>query len=113
MWLLDHNVSVKVKDFLTWKKIEAKTASEMGWEELSNGNLVEQAIGKGFSCLLTRDQNFEHEAHKSLARSSDIAIVKLQIKQGTGQKYIKAFSFEWDKSPINPEKGEVIIWPFE
>jgi hypothetical protein len=38
-----------------------RTATEQGWEELTNGDLLKAANGLDFSALVTADQNIIHQ----------------------------------------------------
>jgi hypothetical protein len=46
---------------------EARTARQMGWLGLGNGELLRRAAGAGFDALLTADQNLEYQ--QNIARS--------------------------------------------
>ena len=37
------------------------TASEMGWSEMSNGDLLDHAEREGYQLLITTDQNMRHQ----------------------------------------------------
>jgi hypothetical protein len=58
--LLDRNVPVKVRGFLS--KHEVRTISEMNWSpRLKNGELLTAAEAAGFNVLLTCDQNIRYQ----------------------------------------------------
>ena len=38
-----------------------RTAGQMGWAGLENGDLIKQAAANGFDALITADQNIEHQ----------------------------------------------------
>ena len=43
------------------KRFEVRTAGQMGWAGLENGELIKQATAHGFDALITADQNIEHQ----------------------------------------------------
>ena len=53
---------------------EVKTAFELGWNELSNGDLIEAAEKAHFDAMITTDQNLRYQ--QNLERRS-IAIIVL------------------------------------
>jgi hypothetical protein len=57
--LLDHNVDRRLGRHLTGHEI--KTARQMGWEELTNGQLMAAARDAAFQALVTIDKNIRHE----------------------------------------------------
>jgi len=57
--LLDHNLPAGLKGLLVG--YEAKTAYEMGWSSLSNGQLLDAAEAAGFSVFMTGDKNIVHQ----------------------------------------------------
>ena len=57
--LLDHCVPRPFKCELA--EYEVSTAREMGWEALSNGDLLEQARRNGFEVFVTVDQNIRYQ----------------------------------------------------
>jgi hypothetical protein len=67
--LLDHNVPVGVRDFLT--RHEVSTVIEMHWPpQIENGELLKAADAGNFDVLLTSDQNIKHQqdlSHRKLA----------------------------------------------
>ncbi len=54
---------------------EIRTAREMGWHELENGDLLKQAETSGFDVLLTGDKNLSYQQNLS---SRTIALVVLE-----------------------------------
>ena len=52
--LLDHNVPRPLKDNLPGH--DADTAADRGWQELNNGELLDQAETDGYELFLTSDQ---------------------------------------------------------
>ncbi len=57
--ILDHNVPKRVRRFLVG--FEVKTAHEMTWAQLSNGELIHAAESGGFSVMITADKNLEYQ----------------------------------------------------
>ena len=57
--LLDNNVPAPLRHRLT--RHETHTAREMGWHELRNGDLLQQAESSGFEVLLTGDKNLSYQ----------------------------------------------------
>jgi len=61
--LIDHNLDWRLKNYLPGH--ELKTVFEMGWEDLLNGELLDQAIQAQFDVLLTGDSNTSAESERS------------------------------------------------
>jgi hypothetical protein len=57
--LFDHNVPKRFRQFLG--EYEVRTAREMGWAELENGDLLRQAESAGFDLMLTGDKNLGYQ----------------------------------------------------
>lgn len=72
--LLDHCVPRRVARLLTAH--EVRTADDMGWQRLRNGDLLRQAATQ-FDALLTMDRNLKHQ--QNLA-ALPIAVVVLVAK---------------------------------
>ena|SRR5689334_19202046 len=60
--LLDHCVDHRLANSLT--NHEVKTAHEMGWEQLKNGELLASAAVE-FDVVLTVDRNLQHQQNLS------------------------------------------------
>ena len=71
--LIDHNLDWRLKNYVPGH--EVKTVVEMGWSDLLNGELLDQAIQARFDVLLTGDSNIKHQQNLS---SRPIAIVILR-----------------------------------
>src|SRR5690242_11377366 len=54
--LLDENIPRGVRRILTGHDV--RTAPEMGWAGIANGQLLDEAEKAGFDALITSDQNF-------------------------------------------------------
>ncbi len=70
--LLDHNVPRPLRRALTGH--EVRTTAEMGWERLTNGELLDAAEAAGFGVFVTGDKNIRHQQDLSHRR---IALVVL------------------------------------
>ena len=70
--LLDQNIPFGVRSILAAHDV--RTAFQMGWARLSNGDLLDAAERDGFEALLTSDQNMVFQ--QNLAGRS-IAVVVL------------------------------------
>jgi hypothetical protein len=57
--LLDQNVPRGLREVLTGHEI--RTAYQMGWDTLKNGDLIAAAEGARFDVLVTADQNIQHQ----------------------------------------------------
>ena len=111
MWLLDANISHRVKAILTHVGIACATSHERGWAELRNGELVKSAVEGGFTCILTQDILFIEAASKVLKRYPEFAIVLIRLKQQRGRAYVVTFQEFIEKKPIVPKKGQLLEWP--
>ena len=110
-WLLDVNIDVRVKQFLSENQIQSLTSQEMGWAHLANGKLVSAAAAASIQTLLTRDNLFTEAASTVLKQHTQFAIVLINLKQQKSALYIKSFSASWQKHPIIPQPGKLVIWP--
>ena len=55
----DHNVPHKIRRFLTGHDV--RTADEMGWAELENGELLNTVEHAGFAVMVTCDKNISYQ----------------------------------------------------
>ena len=111
MWLLDANMDVHLVDLLASFGLNSDTASNRGWNALSNGELVGMAVTHGFECLLTRDQLFAESAAKALRIHQRFAIVLVKLPQQRWPSYREQFLRAWSAAPIIPIAGASIEWP--
>jgi len=74
--LFDHNVPHKLRASLTGH--EVKTADEMSWAELENGDLLRAAETAGFAVLVTGDKNLSYQ--QNLA-GRKLALIVLQTNR--------------------------------
>jgi hypothetical protein len=70
--LLDHNMPRPLRRALAGH--EVRTTAEMGWESLTNGELLDAAEAAGFGVFVTGDKNIRHQQDLSRRR---IALVVL------------------------------------
>ena len=70
--LIDQNVSARLARLLAGH--EATHASNMGWAELTNGDLLTAAEAAGFEIFLTADKNIQYQQNLAGRR---IALVVL------------------------------------
>ena len=70
--LFDQGTPAPLRKYLTSHQVS--TAYELGWQTLTNGDLLKQAELSGFEVLVTTDQNLKYQQNLS---SRVIAIVVL------------------------------------
>ena len=66
------------------------TASERGWSDLDNGDLLEAAENEGYDLLITTDQNIRHQ--QDLANRNIAILVLLSTAWPLIQKKVDAIS---------------------
>jgi predicted nuclease of predicted toxin-antitoxin system len=110
-WLLDVNVPTQLILTLKGFGIEAETAASRGWNQLTNGHLVEAANNGGFSTIVTRDKRFGESAAAPLKRFPGLALVVLTLSQAPALEFLQDFERSWATTPIHPIAGQVITWP--
>jgi hypothetical protein len=111
MWLLDVNVPKGLVAALGGLGIAAEHAEDRGWNGLTNGNLVEAAVGAGFTCLLTRDRLFSESAARALKRFPAFSVVLVTLPQLRWPEFSAEFNRAWGERPIEPEPGRLRRWP--
>ena len=79
--LLDQNVPVGVRQFL--RGHEVRTAYQMGWSDLSNGDLLATMEAAGFDLLISSDQNLVHQQTMAGRR---ISVLVLNTNRWAGLK---------------------------
>ncbi len=70
--LLDHNVPKRLRQFLFGHDV--RLAREMGWAELSNGDLLASAEKQGFDVMVTADKNLSYQQN---LQSRNLALIVL------------------------------------
>lgn len=88
--LLDHNVPRGVRRILAAHDV--RTTREMGWDALTNGELLSAAEAAGFAVLVTADRNIRHQ--QNLAPRT-LALVVLgtnvwPVLRGEGERIAEA-----------------------
>ena len=99
--LLDECLPKKLKFLLN--DFETKTATEMGWSSLRNGDLIKAAIENHFDVFLTIDKNIEHQQNLKSYKISivifDVRRSKIEFMNPLIPKFIKKIdSFEKGKA---------------
>src|ERR1035441_8746073 len=107
MWLLDGNVPKKIGGLLGEFGIEAHSAVDRGWGDLTNGALVEAAQQAGFRCILTRDRLFSESATRALKRFNEFCVVLVTIPQLRGPEFLDQFRSAGIRNPIQPVPGQL------
>jgi hypothetical protein len=65
--LFDQGTPVPLRKLLSPHSID--TASELGWSQLSNGDLISAAEGEGYEALITTDKSLRYQqnlAHRKI-----------------------------------------------
>ena len=57
--LFDQGTPKPLQNYLAAHSVD--TASERGWSDLDNGDLIEAAEDEGYNLLITTDQNIRHQ----------------------------------------------------
>ncbi len=70
--LFDHNTPGPLRRYLADHEVD--TAGENGWDQLTNGELIQLAAQRGYGVLITADPNITHQQN---AGQSGIGIVVL------------------------------------
>ena len=78
--LFDHCVDRNLRKRLPAHHV--RTAREMGWDQLRNGNLLAAAEGAGFDILLTVDKGFRHQ--QNLAG----LMISVALLRGKNNKFV-------------------------
>ena len=66
--LFDQGTPNPLRNYLAAHSVD--TASERGWSDLDNGDLLEAAEDEGYDLLITTDQNIRYQqdlAHRNIA----------------------------------------------
>jgi hypothetical protein len=82
---------------------EIKTAREMGWQALKNGNLLDQAQAAGFEILLTVDQNLRYQQN---LQGRSIAVV-VMIAGGITIEDLRPLVPAVEKTLLDVQPGQV------
>jgi len=111
MWLLDVNVPRKLVDLLAADGVRAHTAESRGWKDLTNGELVEAAVGAGLTGVLTRDRLCGASAARTLRRFPGFCVILITLPQLRGDEFLERFQAAWREDPIQPAAGALVRWP--
>ena len=71
--LFDHNTPRPLRSYLTGHSID--TAKEKGWDEVRNGNLLDNAEREGYEVVITADQSMRYQ--QNMARRQVAVVVLL------------------------------------
>jgi hypothetical protein len=102
--LFDQNTSRGLRSVLAAH--EVRTALQMGWDALVNGDLIAAAEGAGFDILVTADRNMRHQQNLSGRR---LALVVLGINHWPT---IKPLAEAVRDAVDNAQSGSYTIVPF-
>ena len=72
--LFDHNVPRKLRSSL--EEHEVRTAEEMQWHELANGDLISAAETAGFELMVTCDKNLSYQQN---LKGRSLALIVLAV----------------------------------
>lgn len=70
--ILDHNCPRGLARLLS--EHDVRTAADVGWADMSNGDLLASAEAQGFDCMVTADSNIRYQQNLTARR---IALVVL------------------------------------
>jgi predicted nuclease of predicted toxin-antitoxin system len=92
--LLDQNVPVGVRRFLS--DHEVQTAYQMGWANLTNGELLSAAERAGYAVLVTADQNITSQQNLSgrLIRLVVLPMNRWSVLSGMGTEIVAMIAGE-------------------
>jgi len=99
--LFDHCVAKPLRK--EFPHHEVKTAREMGWQALKNGELLDQAQEAGFEVLLTVDQNLRYQQN---LQGRSIAVV-VMIADGITVEVLRPLVPAVEKTLLNVQPGQV------
>ena len=74
--LFDHGTPAPIRSFLEGHLV--KRTQDMGWDRLTNGELIDAAEANGFDLILTTDKNIRYQQNLASRR---IAIIVLSNAQ--------------------------------
>jgi hypothetical protein len=103
--LFDHNVPHKLRHSMNAH--EVKTADEMGWAELGNGELLRAAQRAGFAVMITGDKNLSSQQNLQLF---ELALVVLSTNNWNVLKHKSHLVLE---AVDAAKRGSVQIVSFE
>ena len=74
--LLDHGTPFPIRPFLEGHSV--KRTQDMGWDRLTNGELLEVAEASGFDLLLTTDKNIRYQQNLTGRKISIVVLGNAQ-----------------------------------
>ena len=86
--LFDQGTPKPLRNYLAAHSVD--TASERGWSDLDNGDLLQVAEDGGYDLLITTDQNIRHQ--QDLANRNIAILVLLSTAWPLIQKKVDAIS---------------------
>jgi hypothetical protein len=102
--LLDQNVPIGVRGILRAHAV--RTVYQMGWADLSNGDLLDQAAKAGFDVFVTCDQNLAFQQNLT---GRKIAVVILATNRWS---VIEVHPSEIDNAVASATPGEFSVVAF-
>lgn len=78
--LIDESLPVELSGELDLPDV--KTVSQLGWQGLKNGALLQRATASGFTILITADRNLEHQQNIPL---TGVAVIVLRARSNRMQ----------------------------
>lgn len=103
--LLDENIDVRFKTYLTAKGLNVFTVKEMKWTGLKNGELLELIKENGFDCWIVIDKNIQHQ--QNTAKLPCLVIV-LDVYRNS-LKHLLPFVTEITKTVQQKTNNKLII----
>ena len=71
--LFDQGTPVPLRRHLAGHSVD--TASEQGWADLDNGDLIEKAEHEGYEVLITTDQNMRYQQNLTARRLALVVLL--------------------------------------
>ena len=71
--LFDQGTPVPLRRHLAGHSVD--TASEQGWSDLDNGDLIEKAEREGYEVLITTDQNMRYQQNLTARRLALVVLL--------------------------------------
>ena len=107
MWLLDVNVPANIVTFLSGRGIASACTDRQGWTHLKNSELVEAAVQQ----LFTDSGQVVWGISGPLVETPSSVCRRAPVSPAKALEYLAAFEKHWEKNPIEPDPGKMIVWP--